>query len=42
MQAQIKFFFALLKLILNVFPREPKLPLMSSIGPLLNTKKLYL
>ena len=27
-EAQIKFFFGLLKLTLNVFSREPKLPLM--------------
>ena len=33
---------SLLKLILNLLSNEPVLPLISSVGPSLNSKKLFL
>ena len=41
MQSKVKFCYCLLKLILNVCSEAPKLPLISSVGPSPNTKKLF-
>ena len=42
MQKQTKFVSVLLKLILNLFSVEPKLPLIPQAGPSPSTKKLFL
>ena len=42
MQTQTKFCVTFIKLILNVFSEESKLPLILKIGPSLNIKNLFL
>ena len=42
MQTQTKFCFALVKLILNFFSGDPRLPLIPKVGPSPNIKKLFL
>ena len=42
MQTQAKFVFALLKSMLNVFPFDPKHPLIPKVGPSSNISKLSL